>query len=79
MIKGSTAVKAFWKYGFHELGYKEAKFSTDEVMRLGEYAMERRTFSFKSQPKSKVDGGGRKIRHHLKTFFDWVAYSLGYV
>ena len=53
MVLGRASVKAFWDYGFKELGYKEADFRTDEVVGFGDYAMERGTFTFKAQAKGQ--------------------------
>lgn len=51
VIHGRAAVKAFWDYGFKEFGYKEMSFKTEEVVGLGDYAMEHGTYTFKAQPK----------------------------
>ncbi len=55
VVLGRPAVKAFWEYGFKNMGYKEAKFMTDEVKSFGEYAMERGTFTFRSQPRGQKE------------------------
>ena len=73
MVLGRAAVKAFWNYGFKELGYKEADFKTDEVVDFSDFSMERGTFTFKAQAK-----GQKVMEERGKYITIWKRTPKGY-